>query len=88
MQATDKGWYLQDRKGNKVGRLARAKQEGPDELRELYTLLESADVDCVEARIYAILARRREDQEEEWQARCKSERWEVVLPELVFAPKG
>jgi ATP-dependent DNA helicase RecQ len=38
------------------------------------------------ARVAAIIVRRREDSPEEYQAQICCDRWEVVVPELVFAP--
>jgi hypothetical protein len=44
-------------------------------------------MDCVAARVAAILVRyRTDDSEPEYRHRIRCERWEVVLPELVFAP--
>ncbi|HNC51597.1 MAG TPA: RecQ family ATP-dependent DNA helicase [Accumulibacter sp.] len=66
-------WLLRDDGENVVGRLAAA-----------YT--PPAGMHCIAARVGAILVRRREDSEPEYRAGIRCERWEVVLPELVFAP--
>jgi ATP-dependent DNA helicase RecQ len=42
---------------------------------------------CVVARVTAILVRRREDAEEQYQQQLRNDQWELVLPELVFAVK-
>ena len=64
---------LLDYKGKVVGRLAR-NFSPPDGMR------------CIDARVIAIIVRRREEEGEEFQDRVCSDRWEVVLPELVFEP--
>jgi ATP-dependent DNA helicase RecQ len=66
-------WELMDGAGNRVGRLARA-------------FVPPAGVGCVAARVAAIIVRRLEDAEPEFQDQLRCRRWEVVLPELVFAP--
>jgi ATP-dependent DNA helicase RecQ len=66
-------WDLIDDKGNTVGSFARAFK-----LR--------VDMTCVAARVIAIIVRRRADTEPEYLDRVRCERWEVVVPELVFAP--
>ncbi|HPE71368.1 MAG TPA: RecQ family ATP-dependent DNA helicase [Candidatus Competibacter sp.] len=73
-QQEHKRWLLADGQGNTVGRLARAFTP-PSGMR------------CVEARVIAILIRRKEDAEPEYQASVRCDRWEVVVPELVFEPE-
>ncbi len=41
---------------------------------------------CIRARVHAIVTWRRRDSDPEYQDRCLCDQWEVVLPELVFAP--
>ncbi|HMO48027.1 MAG TPA: RecQ family ATP-dependent DNA helicase [Rubrivivax sp.] len=41
---------------------------------------------CVSARVRAVVIWRKADSKARFLARCRSEIWEVVLPELVFAP--
>jgi ATP-dependent DNA helicase RecQ len=41
---------------------------------------------CIAARVAAIIVRRREDGEAEYRDLARCERWEVVVPELVFEP--
>jgi ATP-dependent DNA helicase RecQ len=65
---------LRDRRGTAVGKLAAAFQE-------------PAGMVCIGARVAAIVARWREDSAPEYRGRVRSERWEVVVPELVFAPR-
>ena len=66
-------WELLDRAGQTVGRLAR-------------TFAAPADLRCVAASVIAIALRRREDEEPEYQDHVRCDRWEIVVPELVFAP--
>lgn len=42
---------------------------------------------CIDARVGAIYVRRREDEGTEYQDRVRCDRWEVVLPELVYEPE-
>jgi ATP-dependent DNA helicase RecQ len=64
---------LLDEKGHVVGRLA-------------HGFTPRAGMRCVAARVRAIVVREREDSEPEYHDRVRCERWEVVVPELVFAP--
>jgi ATP-dependent DNA helicase RecQ len=66
-------WLLLDDAGNCVARLARS-------------YLISEGVTCITARVAAVLVRRREDVQPDFLDRIRCERWELVLPELVFAP--
>ena len=68
-------WKLLDREGLVVGRLAR-KFEPPAGMR------------CVAAAVHAVVAWSREASEPEFQGGTKCDRWEVVVPELVFEPDG
>jgi len=73
IEQTSKHWCLLDRGGIRVGRLSHAFAPPPG-------------MHCVEARVMAIMVRRREDSEPEYQNLYKSDRWELVLPELIFEP--
>ncbi len=73
LEHTDGRWLLHDAQGNRIGRLAAS-----------YT--PPAGMTCVRARVAAIIVRYRADSEPQYLARIRCERWEVVLPELVFAP--
>jgi ATP-dependent DNA helicase RecQ len=64
---------LLDGKGNVVGRLAR--NFSPPE-----------GMKCIDVRVGAIYVRKREDEGTEYQDRVRCDRWEVVLPELVYEP--
>ena len=64
-------WRLLDKKGVEVGRLASGFMP-PEGMR------------CAKAAVYAVLTRRREQSSPEYQADLKCDRWEVVVPELVF----
>jgi ATP-dependent DNA helicase RecQ len=73
LQQEGRRWLLCDGQGNPVGRLTAS-----------YT--PPAGMDCIAARVAAIIVRDRADSEPEYRARVRCQRWEVVLPELVFAP--
>jgi ATP-dependent DNA helicase RecQ len=64
---------LVDGKGNTVGRLARA-------------YAPPAGMSCIAASVAAIVIWGREQSEPEYRDRLRCERWEVVVPDLVFAP--
>ena len=66
---------LVDGAGRSVGRLSRA-FAAPTAMR------------CVYGRVVAVVVRQRDDAEPEYRDFARCERWEVVLPELVFAPIG
>lgn len=63
-----------DRKGFRVGRLARA-------------FVPPKGATCVQARVAAVIERFREDSDPDYQNSLRSDRWEVVVPELVFEPR-
>jgi ATP-dependent DNA helicase RecQ len=65
---------LFDERGRLVGRLARG--FNPPRCMK-----------CVAASVRAIVVWQREDSEPEYRDRLRCERWEVVVPELVFAPE-
>lgn len=69
-----KRWELADTRGRTVGRLARA-------------YAPPASMRCITAQVAAIIIRQREDTEPEYRDSVRCERWEVVMPELVFEPK-
>ena len=71
--ATERGFRLDDAKGQTVGHFSQHFAPPPG-LR------------CIRASVRAILVWRRQDSAPEYQARCQCERWEVVLPELIFSP--
>ncbi|WP_322401168.1 RecQ family ATP-dependent DNA helicase [Massilia luteola] len=66
-------WQLCDMDGRVIGRLARA-------------FAPPAGMRCVDARVHAIIVRRKQDCEPGFQALLCCDQWEVVLPELVFEP--
>ena len=66
-------WELCDRHGQVVGRLAKA-----------WTL--PAGMRFLSGQVKAVIVRRREDSEPEYQSMLRCDKWEVVLPELVFEP--
>ena len=66
-------WQLLDRHGNVVGLLARGFTPPPD-------------MRLASASVGAITIWSRAQSEPEYQPRLRCERWEVVLPELVFEP--
>ena len=66
---------LLDRSGVVVGRLARAFQS-------------PAAMQCVSATVHAVVCWCRDASEPEFQGGLECDRWEVVVPELVFEPDG
>jgi ATP-dependent DNA helicase RecQ len=66
-------WDLVDDSGQVVGRLA-AGFRAP------------ADMTCVQARVVAVVTRRQDESQPEHAHALRCERWELVLPELTFAP--
>lgn len=69
----DRGFRLLTGDGHVVGRFS-GKFSPPAGLR------------CIAAKVRAVIVWRRHDSDPEYQNRCRCEQWEVVLPELVFAP--
>ena len=67
-------WELVDAKGHTVGRLARA-------------FSPPAGLRCIAASVGAIVMRRREDSQPQFLDNIRCDRWEVVVPELVFVPE-
>ena len=67
----ERGIRLEDASGTTVGRLSKNFKPPPG-------------LCCQDARVRAILVRRKSDSATEYQAHCRSEIWEVVLPELIF----
>jgi ATP-dependent DNA helicase RecQ len=66
-------FVLKDQNGNTVGRLAAAYSP-------------STGIQCISASVAAITVRYKSDSEPEYQRLSRCEKWEVVVPELVFAP--
>lgn len=66
-------WMLADHKGFIVGRLARS-------------FVPPSGMACIEARVVAIVERRRDDTDEKYRHTLLCEQWEVILPELTFVP--
>jgi len=73
LQREHEHWALVDSKGTTVGWLARA-------------YAPPAGTSCIAASVAAIIMREREDSQPEYHDRLRCERWEVVVPDLVFAP--
>ena len=67
-------WELVDKANVTVGRLA--KSFSPPE-----------GMACISVKVAAIIQRRREDEKPEYAARVRCDRWEIVVPDLVFAPR-
>ncbi len=65
-------WLLLDAQGEVVGRLAQS-FEPPNGMA------------CAQARVSAVLVRRQQDSSVEYASYLRCERWELVLPELVFS---
>lgn len=70
--ADDRGIRLDDDSGITIGRLAKDFQVPPG-------------LQCVAARVHAIFIWRRLDNKPGYREQCRSDVWEVVQPELVFA---
>lgn len=68
-------WLLQDTQGHIVGRLARAFSPPPN-------------MQCVAARVMAIMTRVKNDDDPTYQSSIRCSRWEIVVPELVFEPNS
>lgn len=66
-------WLLLDGNGEAVGQLAQAFRPP----RGLH---------CTEARVAAIIIRRKEDDDSQYRDSILCDRWEVVVPELIFEP--
>jgi len=68
-------WVLQNENGSTVGRLA-ASYKLPD------------GMECIAARVAAIAVWHHSDTKSEYQHLDRCDRWEVVVPEFVFAPSS
>jgi ATP-dependent DNA helicase RecQ len=66
-------WTLLDQQGHCVGNMSRA-------------FSPPTDMQCVSAAVMAIQVRQIQETDEDFRHLVKSDLWEVVLPELVFAP--
>jgi ATP-dependent DNA helicase RecQ len=66
-------WQLVNKAGRSVGRLS-SKFTTPKGMA------------CISAQVAAIIQRRREDTSPQFLGRVRCERWEVIVPDLVFAP--
>ena len=73
LMANDHGYHQLTLDNQRIGRLSRY-FVAPEGLR------------CIRARVHAIVTWHRRDSDPDYQDRCQCEQWEVVLPELVFAP--
>lgn len=73
LQEANDGWFLLDGCGERVGKMAGAFSP-PPRMR------------CIDARVHAVMTRCKDDVDLSRFAPPKVERWEVILPELVFAP--
>ena len=73
VRASSGRWELLDRNGTIVGQLANS-FEAPDDMR------------CAFATVLAVATWDRERSEPEYRDRLRCDRWEVVVPELVFEP--
>jgi len=70
-----KGYRLLDEHGLCIGRFAQR-------------FAPPAGQRCIDVRARAVIVWRRRDNDAGYQNLCKSEQWEVVMPELVFAPEA
>jgi ATP-dependent DNA helicase RecQ len=74
MRARPEGVDLADNRGRVVARLSRA---GTERYRDRLAQI-------TEVRVVAMLRRQRSDEQPEFQNRCRSDRWEVPLVEVVY----
>ena len=75
LKQKDSEYFLCDRKGKTIGRLA--KNYAPPN-----------DYDWVKASVYAVVVRKREDSQAEYNESLKYDRWEVVIPEMIYQKKS
>ena len=73
LAAGESGWYLHDANGNVVGKMAR-------------DFKPPAGMRCIKASVYSIHVRDKAQSDPERYGEPRCERWEVVVPELIFAP--
>lgn len=74
-RVVEERWELLDSSGTVVGKLAK-KFEPPDGMR------------CVSAAVFAVVVRGRDDSKPPYQDSIKCDKWEIVVPELVFESVG
>ena len=75
LRQEDEKWQLFDRSGGLVGRMARA-----------FNM--PTDFQCRETTVAAVLTRVEADSQPEYQQLVRCPKWEVVVPQFVFEPKG
>lgn len=66
-------FYLVNVLGNIIGRLSQA-SSAPSGMK------------CIAASVAAIVVRKREDEQDGYKALVNTDKWEIVIPDLVFAP--
>jgi ATP-dependent DNA helicase RecQ len=71
LKKSDKAWELTNADGQAVCRLARS-------------FSPPAGKQLVSAKVFALVVRERDDSEPKYQDVLRTERWEVVIPELVY----
>ena len=71
----ERGYALLTPDGQRIGRFAKS-------------FTPPAGLNCLSAKVHAILTWRKRDSDREYQDRCQCEQWEVVVPELVFGVEG
>jgi ATP-dependent DNA helicase RecQ len=74
LQQSNQRWELLDTQGYVVGRMAEKFSPPPDKV-------------CMAASVAAIYVRRREDEGDAYQTSKRCDRWEFVVPELVFTAR-
>lgn len=73
LEAGKRGYCLLTPTNHEIGRLA-------------HNFVPPTGRRCIAAKVHAIAIWRKRDSDPEFQDRCRCKQWEVVLPELVFAP--
>jgi ATP-dependent DNA helicase RecQ len=77
LRECERHWELSDNNGNTIGRMSKKS-------KEKFSI--PAGTQFLSGRVAAIIAWRRADTKAEYLDRVRCDRWEVVVPELVFAP--
>jgi len=75
LETTGKSWRLLDEQGNVVGKMAR-------------DFMPPENMHCIDARVHSIHVRDKAQSDWERYGEPRCQRWEVVVPEFVFAPAG
>jgi hypothetical protein len=75
LRESEKHWELTDTNGKIVGRMSKEK------------FIKPSGTQFLSGRVASIIVWRREDSAVEYQDKPRCDRWEVVVPELVFSSR-